>query len=234
MIFTRLFRNIKKQDWFAVCLELVIVILGIYLGLQAADWQARVEAEKIEKQLLSRLQEDLKILETENLEVIASIEKQINRFDATIKFVKDPKSWKLGIDEWQSQLQPLMGYPDPVIEFPVYEEIVATAQMKILKSSQLRQALTRFKAGLRNTSEVNDAFLESYTPAYQFVFDNLTDLREFPERFKSADEIDRVQMVRSLYSMRNTVRLVRYITNKNVESAAAIGKELAAIRLQAE
>lgn len=40
MIFRRITANFRKQDWTAVAVELVIVVLGVFIGLQAQEWAA--------------------------------------------------------------------------------------------------------------------------------------------------------------------------------------------------
>ena len=47
MILARLSRAIRQQNWFAVALEFVIVILGVVIGFQITEWaSARAEAER--------------------------------------------------------------------------------------------------------------------------------------------------------------------------------------------
>ena len=48
MILRRLATSIRKQDWFAVVIETLIVVLGVFLGLQVNNWnEARqLDAEK--------------------------------------------------------------------------------------------------------------------------------------------------------------------------------------------
>ncbi len=38
MILRRLATSIRKQDWFAVVIETLIVVLGVFLGLQVNNW----------------------------------------------------------------------------------------------------------------------------------------------------------------------------------------------------
>jgi hypothetical protein len=46
MILRRLAQAIRVQNWFTVVIELFIVIVGVYLGLQAENWnQARIERQ---------------------------------------------------------------------------------------------------------------------------------------------------------------------------------------------
>jgi hypothetical protein len=46
MILRRITANFRRQDWMAVVIELVIVILGVFIGIQVSNWnQARADAQ---------------------------------------------------------------------------------------------------------------------------------------------------------------------------------------------
>ena len=38
MILRKLAESIRSQDWFVVIIEILIVVVGIFLGLQVDDW----------------------------------------------------------------------------------------------------------------------------------------------------------------------------------------------------
>lgn len=63
MILHRLATSIRKQDWFAVVIETLIVVLGVSLGIQLGNWNAaRVErqlGEEYVKRLETALRTDL-------------------------------------------------------------------------------------------------------------------------------------------------------------------------------
>ena len=49
MIFKRAVAKLRAQDWMAITLELMIVIIGVFVGIQAANWnQARLERRATE------------------------------------------------------------------------------------------------------------------------------------------------------------------------------------------
>lgn len=52
MILRRLARAIREQNWFTVVLEVAIVVVGIFIGLQVDDWnQRRLERESDQRAL---------------------------------------------------------------------------------------------------------------------------------------------------------------------------------------
>ena len=59
MILRRLAQAIQRQDWFVVFLELMIVVVGIYIGLQVDDWNRARQERALEQVYLERLLEDM-------------------------------------------------------------------------------------------------------------------------------------------------------------------------------
>ena len=61
MILQKLASAIRRQDWFQVVVEILIVIIGIYLGLQVTEWNNQRIEQQEEVVYLERL-----LVETKN------------------------------------------------------------------------------------------------------------------------------------------------------------------------
>ena len=59
MIFKRVAANLRAQNWSGVAIELAIVIVGVFIGLQAANWNQDRQQRNETKELLSQLQIEL-------------------------------------------------------------------------------------------------------------------------------------------------------------------------------
>ncbi len=65
MILRRITEHVKAQNWFAVGLDFVIVVLGVFIGIQVSNWNAG-RAERIsERYYLAQLSQDLKLIQVE-------------------------------------------------------------------------------------------------------------------------------------------------------------------------
>ncbi len=54
MLFRRVAQHVKAQNWTAVAIDFVIVVIGVFIGIQVANWNdARSENERIAAQLES-------------------------------------------------------------------------------------------------------------------------------------------------------------------------------------
>lgn len=56
----RLAHSLKEQNWTAICVEFVLLVLGVFLGIQAANWnEARIE-RALEATYLASLADDIR------------------------------------------------------------------------------------------------------------------------------------------------------------------------------
>lgn len=59
MILRRITEHVKPQNWFAVCVDFVIVVIGVFIGIQVSNWNASREDRSNETLYLGYLAEDL-------------------------------------------------------------------------------------------------------------------------------------------------------------------------------
>ena len=112
MILKRLVDSIKNQDWFVVCIEIMIVVVGIFIGLQVDDWNEERTFHQAETELLYELKLELEasILFTEG--ILSSYKQAADAGRRSLKFVSssdscDTKCWLILVDfmhasQWQS------------------------------------------------------------------------------------------------------------------------------------
>ncbi|MEM7052913.1 MAG: hypothetical protein AAF446_00045, partial [Pseudomonadota bacterium] len=59
MFFRKISKQLKDQDWTAVWIDFVIVVVGVYLGIQVDNWNdARADRDRAQV-FADRLQSDL-------------------------------------------------------------------------------------------------------------------------------------------------------------------------------
>lgn len=59
MILRRLMRHVSEQNWTAVAIEFVIVVVGVFVGIQAQAWSVERGERRLERVYLERLLADL-------------------------------------------------------------------------------------------------------------------------------------------------------------------------------
>lgn len=60
MIFKRAYARLRAQDWTAIAIELLIVVVGVFIGVQASNWNAAREDRGRERLYLQRIDSDLR------------------------------------------------------------------------------------------------------------------------------------------------------------------------------
>ena len=65
MILRGLARNLREQNWTAILVEFVLLVAGVFLGIQAANWNEQRAEDAKAQAYLARIREDLdELLET--------------------------------------------------------------------------------------------------------------------------------------------------------------------------
>ena len=72
MILRRLTEAFRKQDWFTVAVETLIVVFGVFIGLQVNNWNADRSLRAQEAGILANIREDLASDERQLAEGVAS------------------------------------------------------------------------------------------------------------------------------------------------------------------
>ena len=146
MILRRLVENLKQQHWTAIAIELVIVVLGVFIGMQVSNWNEERTERLQEKGLLIRLHEDvresvagqdrdLRFLKRE-LDDQALILKSL---DACIVEPADDEAFQRGINT--------LGYINPPrFTRRTVNEMVAGGKADIIRNAAIKEALAAIVA----------------------------------------------------------------------------------------
>ena len=59
MILRRLTENLKQQHWTAIAIELVILVLGVFIGMQVSNWNQTLAEKRLGRAYTARLTADL-------------------------------------------------------------------------------------------------------------------------------------------------------------------------------
>ncbi|MBL0041286.1 MAG: hypothetical protein IPP28_09670 [Xanthomonadales bacterium] len=68
MILRRLAQSLKEQNWTAICIEFVLLVLGVALGIEAQQWVNERAERQLERVYLERILTDIRIsIDTDQL-----------------------------------------------------------------------------------------------------------------------------------------------------------------------
>jgi hypothetical protein len=144
MILRRITEHVKAQNWFAVAVEFVIVVVGVFMGLQVQDWN-ELRKERIEEiDLLGRLYgETQELLETQREELVglrarADILMGVN----PVLFSQEPS--RAITDEECANIASSHVFRRPPDELPVLDEMLSTGRFDVLQDKKIKEQLRAY------------------------------------------------------------------------------------------
>jgi len=98
MILRRLAQSIRRQDWFTVALEVVIVVLGVFIGIQVSNWnQDRLDDQR-RAQIIDALVTNLEDANSVQMRFVAEIEAGLEAWEAGYARGEQPPPYHYRID----------------------------------------------------------------------------------------------------------------------------------------
>jgi hypothetical protein len=160
MLLRRVIEHVRKQDWTAIGIDFVIVVVGVFIGIQAANWND-MRADKVRgRSYLERIHSDLEA-------DVASYENRMRFWRAVSDYGRAGLAYADGRRKAdRSQWQLLLAYfqASQVAEFyttsTTYDELKSAGELNLIGDLKLRNALARYY-----TEAGNPALTER--PAYR-------------------------------------------------------------------
>ena len=59
MLLRRITKHVTEQNWFAVFIDFLIVVVGVFIGIQVANWNDGLKAKQAERLYVERMHEDI-------------------------------------------------------------------------------------------------------------------------------------------------------------------------------
>ena len=142
MLLRRITKHVTDQNWFAVFVDLLIVVFGVFIGIQVANWNQELTDKKVAAEYIERLKVDL---------------------------ITEKKTYQNHIDYYNSTrshaLLALEGFKKPAHELDkdflihlyqtsqslnislrrgIYDELLATGRITLITNNKVRIAINNF------------------------------------------------------------------------------------------
>jgi len=145
MILRQLADAFRQENWFTVFLEIMIVVAGIFIGLQVDDWNNLRKDRQDEQQYLNRLHDEILNAEKLSARVLdRRMEQQSSVFEL-LGTVFDAADQPSLTDSQCFAIASLHYFNIVVSGLSAAEELTASGRMDILQDKELRAALGALK-----------------------------------------------------------------------------------------
>lgn len=177
MILRRLSEALRKQDWFTVVIETLIVIFGVFIGLQVNNWNAAHEERVREAAYLQRLHEDLEAAEASTLSLGERVASRVIDADRVSDAVygRDMTITELDKQACESIARLHIFYLEGYA-LPTLEELIASGQFGLIRDRGLLKSLSGYLSFVRAMPSRADA-VSANTPILPHEFSAAISLR---------------------------------------------------------
>ncbi|WP_297800498.1 hypothetical protein [Arenimonas sp. GDDSR-1] len=178
MILRRLSQSLKEQNWMAIGIEFVLLVVGVYLGIQVANWkEARVERELVRGHL-TEIAQDLRM----HLAIRDELEDSAKLRIAAVDYIYDqafgirlPVTLVRASERWEAppaeafppeQLDHLMGAVN-LVRISVrsrngYESLISSGRLGLLKNRKLAHQIQAYYGNFDSLLDVQSNVLRPF------------------------------------------------------------------------
>jgi len=169
MLLRRVMKHVNDQNWFAVVLDFLIVVFGIFVGLQVDNWNEERKARAEEQIYLARLSEDASGSVAFGETMRNFIYQGANRAGIVLRALDECSLDSETRADFANGLYHLGKLFPPYMVMGTIDELRSTGKLTILQSSELRDQLnTTIRQFERFSLIFNDA-RERTLPHVEYV-----------------------------------------------------------------
>jgi hypothetical protein len=132
VILRKLAGAIRDQNWFTVVLEVLIVVVGIFVGLRVDDWNQR----RIDRQIGVQYLENIRIAVEADIAMLAEFENRVmgrrSAAEAVLAAVNSGAYEDAGL--FIRQVDRAGRFTTPIYQRAAYEDMVATGNARMIKA----------------------------------------------------------------------------------------------------
>lgn len=157
MILRRIASAFRHQDWFTVFMETMIVLLGVFLGLQANEWNEMRKDGERERAYIERISVDMaNSLEDRRDDVKWDVER-LRTQQVVLTALRSRELAPNDRVDFDTGLL-LFGYmSEPRVRWTTIEELNTAGGTTLIRNVALRDAIGQMQAEIARRSDLSDA-----------------------------------------------------------------------------
>jgi hypothetical protein len=164
MILRRLTQSLKEQNWTAIVIEFVLLVAGVFLGIQVSNWNAEREARQKSALFTARLVADLKV-EAWGYEYLIAYNRDVR---ANARRALDALTGDAPLSDEQLVIAAYRAsqYESQDRRRATYDELVSTGTIGLITD----EALRRTAIGIYSTTLIDQTLAEGKQSEYRLLF----------------------------------------------------------------
>jgi len=170
MILRRLSQSLKDQNWAAISIEFVLLVLGVFLGIQVANWNAERETNQKSAIFTERLKADLRgedwtyqFLIAYNREVLANANRAVEALDGKVALSDEA----LLVSAYRATQ-----YHNRNQRGSTFDEMISTGSIELIRDPTLRDTAVRLYKLTLFDNLVREGMRSRYREAFRMSLPN--------------------------------------------------------------
>jgi hypothetical protein len=137
MIPRRIAEHVKSHNWFAVAIDFVIVVVGVFVGIQVSNWNEALSTNRKSAEFTERLRADLKIEYWNYLYLAAYLEEALANADRAIAALEGAKP--LPDEPLLISAYRATQYKIRTRRRAAYDELTSTGEIGLIRDKAMRE-----------------------------------------------------------------------------------------------
>ncbi len=202
MILRRVIAHFRKQEWTAIALDFVIVVTGVFIGIQVSNWNElrgdRLRADNY----LERIHSDFQLISDRLERNVAEFDKALQSVEYLRNEIESrPSLTEEQASDFRSALNDIDASSIPAWRSATYTEMQSAGVFDLIDNARLKQALVDYDQG---AAIAHTAWGTLISRQVEFVEPILFSLIEYGPRVDATNGIDAINALRFDYErMRN-------------------------------
>ena len=144
MIPRRLIRYLKDPNWSTAWVDLVIVVLGVFIGIQVSNWNDARHDRQSEREYLDRLRQEIAVILPQAQSTRASLAERMEQIEALQAFLatgegRDALDERHCVAAGRSHI-----YAATIFYPPTIKELISTGRILLIRDPAIRTAIMSF------------------------------------------------------------------------------------------
>ena len=171
MILRRITQHVREQNWAAIAIDFVIVVTGVFLGIQLGDWNEQAALEREEARYLQQLSTELQAVEETLESQVADYERFLSATQQALEAVRSDGP----VDEAEASAAFLTFASGriPPVSPPTLQELISSGKVDLIDDFALRTELmashARFELAARIFELIRPTLNDAQAPLYTHI-----------------------------------------------------------------
>ncbi len=191
MIFRRIKAHVEKENWFAVGVDFCIVVIGVFIGIQVANWNASQYELREETAIVERLRSDFERVKEDSDRSLAFHAMMAEDIRTVLRSLRSGVLKDEDIPAFEGALLLGTAFQTSADRAGSFTELMSSGRGNVLRDRDLLHMLVDYEDFLERFAVARNYYIENaliVTGAFKGAFEYNIDLRLTEDTFALIDQ----------------------------------------------